>query len=145
MHTADYSRFWAKVDAVGVCWEWTGYVNPKGYGNYRRGGRTHWVHRLAWELLVGPIPDGLEIDHLCRNRRCVNPDHLEPVTRSENLRRGHTSTKTADTARAKTRCKHGHEFTPENTYVYVKTGRRQCRRCRCLREGARYRRAKGSG
>jgi hypothetical protein len=70
---------------VGECWEWLQNFNADGYGIYKR---NHQAHRVVYELLVAPIPEGLEIDHLCRNRRCVNPAHLEPVTHLENIRRG---------------------------------------------------------
>lgn len=79
-------RFWAKVDCSGDCWEWTGGTSD-GYGAIRVDGLMAKAHRFAYEQLRGPIPDDLDIDHLCRNTRCVNPDHLEPVTRSENARR----------------------------------------------------------
>lgn len=84
-------RFWAKVDAEGICWEWTSTVDGTGYGKIKIA--RVWVpaHRWAYETLVGPIPAGLELDHLCRIRRCVNPDHLEPVTTTENLRRMHAA------------------------------------------------------
>lgn len=83
----DERRFWSKVDASGDCWLWTGAPHL-GYGRFSRGrsGATY-AHRVAYELLVGPIPDGLTLDHLCWNTLCVNPDHLEPVTRAENTRR----------------------------------------------------------
>lgn len=71
---------------VGLCWTWTGGASA-GYGRIRAENKSRLVHHVVWELLVGPIPTGLEIDHVCRNTRCVNPDHLEPVTHSENLRR----------------------------------------------------------
>ena len=81
-------RFWAKVRKTDGCWLWTGSHNGLGYGTIRSVGRKMYVHRYSYELLVGPIPAGLELDHLCRVPGCVNPDHLEPVTHAENLRRG---------------------------------------------------------
>lgn len=83
-------RFWSKVDASGDCWEWTAGVNNRGYGYFHVavGQSPVGAHRFAYEQLVGPIPDGLVIDHLCRNPPCVNPDHLEPVRFRENLMRG---------------------------------------------------------
>lgn len=74
---------------IGLCWEWTGSLNKGGYGQMRLNKtRLEMAHRVVWEELAGPIPEGLDLDHLCRNRKCANPDHLEPVTRSVNLRRG---------------------------------------------------------
>lgn len=87
-------RFWSKVVKEGShgCWRWQGRLNHAGYGRFTVGGRrdARWVmaHRFAYELLIGPIPEGLELDHLCRQRDCVNPGHMEPVTREENSRRG---------------------------------------------------------
>jgi len=110
------------------CWEWTRSINVDGYGDIRAGGGQHrrYAHRFAYELLVGPIPDGLELDHLCRNRCCCNPAHLEPVTHAENMRRGSYG--------SRTHCIRGHEFTPENTYVQPKTGHRYCKACIALRQ-----------
>lgn len=84
-------RFWSKVDKTQTCWLWTGTATPKGYGQFAPH-RVHvYAHRYAYELMVGPIPEGLTIDHVaergCRSRRCVNPAHLEVVTRGENTRR----------------------------------------------------------
>lgn len=83
-------RFWDRVD-VGLCWEWSGARSGLGYGCFWFGTRMIRAHVWAWLALVGPIAEGLDLDHLCRNTRCVNPDHLEPVTRAENARRGHAA------------------------------------------------------
>jgi len=85
-------RVFAKVDMTLFCWEWKGAVcRYTGYGKVglgRRGDGVGYVHRVVYQMLVGPVPEGMDLDHLCRNRACCNPDHLEPVTRSENNRRG---------------------------------------------------------
>jgi hypothetical protein len=136
-------RFWPKVNkdgpvsvhrpALGPCWLWTAYIYPDGYGRLRVAKATterRWTwalaHRLAYEMLVGPIPEGLTIDHLCRVHACVNPRHMEPVTQGENVLRGIGLT--AQESR-QTHCHKGHEFTPENTYT-PKRGGRHCRVCR---------------
>lgn len=124
-------RFWAKVDrASSGCWNWTDKLDREGYGRLRDGGTIKAAHRFAYELLVGEIATGLVIDHLCRNRACVNPEHLEPVTDQVNILRGVSlSARRA----AQTHCKRGHEFTTENTYLWTdrrgRTGR-ICRTCR---------------
>jgi hypothetical protein len=120
-------RFWEQVDKTGEgCWLWLGCLHDFGYGMFSVRQRRVYAHRFAYELLVGPIPDGLEIDHLCRNPRCVNPEHLEPVTHAENILRGEAPS--AHNAR-KTHWVRGHRFNRENTYVVKATGARMCRRC----------------
>lgn len=123
-------RFWAKVRKTDTCWLWIGGKNHYGYGSFQTRRGDGWfaaqAHRVAYEALVGPIPDGLTIDHLCRNRACVNPAHMEPVTRGENVLRGESA---AATHARKTHCKYGHEFTPENTYTPPGRDVRMCRAC----------------
>lgn len=116
------------VDDLG-CWEFTGCTGGDGYGWLRIGARAHAAHRVTYEHFVGPIPDGLTLDHLCRNRLCVNPHHLEPVTRGENVMRG---VGFAPVNKAKTHCPHGHEYSPENTYRN-RRGWRACRACHLAR------------
>lgn len=118
-------RFWEHVEAEGECLVWTG-ATVDGYGKLNRGGKYHLAHRYHWEAERGPVPDGLELDHLCRNRRCVNLDHLEPVTGKVNTLRGEGPT--AVNARRE-ECVNGHAFTPENTYVAPGSGQRKCRAC----------------
>lgn len=119
---SDKARFLAKVrvDNFG-CWEWLGSKAPNGYTRFWWNGRKGLAHRFAYETFIGPIPEGLEIDHKCRNRGCVNPDHLDLVTRSENTRRGLAGIKRAH-------CKRGHPFNETNTYIDPR-GRRSCRLC----------------
>lgn len=120
-------RFWSRVTRTGYCWEWTG-AKANGYGRVAWRGRVVAAHRLAYELRVGPIPDGLELDHLCRNRGCVRPDHLDPVTGRVNKLRG----KGVSAAFAgRDQCKNGHELTPENVYLWRNA--RLCRTCRASR------------
>ena len=120
------SRFWRYVQKSDTaCWIWTGYRNQKGYGRlYIRG---HYVaaHRFAYTAALGPIADGLQIDHLCRVRNCVNPAHLEAVSCQTNLLRGKTL---AARSAAATHCPQGHPYSDENTYHSPK-GFRFCRRC----------------
>lgn len=123
------THFWNKVEPEPMtgCWLWNGSIN-NGYGRVWLGGKAPLlVHRVAYSVLVGPIPEGLTIDHLCRQPSCVNPAHLEPVTQRENLLRGETIA--AHNAR-KTHCSRGHEFTPENTALRKDKNGCLCRRCR---------------
>ncbi len=84
----DEARFWSHVEKAETCWLWTSTITGNGYGHYSIKRVKVGAHRFAYELMVGPIPQGLTIDHLCRVKACVNPDHLEPVTQAENNRRG---------------------------------------------------------
>jgi hypothetical protein len=132
-----------KVDADG-CWVWFG----------AKGGKHKWVygimlykkkmtpaHRIAYEELRGPIPEGLDLDHLCRNTLCVNPWHCEPVTHQENIRRGY------DLKPHKTHCIHGHALTAENVYVKTRKGRDswECRTCRARQCAVNYSKRKKVG
>lgn len=120
------------VSASTGCHEWTGALDKKGYARVAVGGqRNKMAHRIAYEAVNGPIPDGLSLDHLCRNPRCCNPDHLEPVTLAENNRR-------AAAARLSeiTHCRHGHEWTQENTAYTGTGGGRICKACKRYRRRA---------
>lgn len=130
---SELERFLAKVEK-GDCWVWTGSRVPRGYGRLRLSSprRMVYAHRWAYEWFIGPIPEGMEIDHLCRNPSCVNPDHLEAVTHRENVHRGEAGRNNRD----KTHCPKGHRYDEENTAPRVGGGRR-CRAC--LREGDRRR------
>ena len=123
--------FWEKVVKVESHWLWTGVTSSAGYGAIAVNRKRMMAHRFAYVTFVGPIPAGLELDHLCRVRNCVNPDHLEPVTHAENQRR---------MALARTHCPQGHEYNAANTYVRT-NGSRQCRVCARERESARRRAA----
>lgn len=124
------------------CWLWLGSISRSGYGNlyvgeHRRPKQIR-AHQAAWELYVGPVMDGFELDHLCRVRCCVNPAHLEPVTHVVNLYRGNTI---PAMKAAQTHCVHGHEFTVRNTRIQ-RNGTRLCRTCHRNRERLRGTRIK---
>jgi hypothetical protein len=129
--------FWTRVNVCGAdeCWDWL-QSTRRGYGRCWPvdGIPERVAHRIAYTLEHGPIPDGLTIDHLCRNRRCCNPAHLEAVTERENILRG--TCPAAENAR-KTHCNRGHEFTPENTYD-KREGQRQCKTCMRDNDRRRY-------
>ena len=124
---ATINRVLKKIEKTSGCWLWTGSIDGVGYGRIWNGIKMTGAHRVVYELLVGPIPDGLQLDHLCRVRHCVNPSHLEPVTCRENLLRGvGVSAKAA----RQTHCIHGHELTEENIYRWGKRpNARYCKIC----------------
>lgn len=127
-----------QVGGFDFCWTWTGCVNSRGYACVGVDGKSQLAHRVSYELLVGPITAGLQIDHLCRNTRCINPAHLEPVTARVNASRTDQATKS--------HCAHGHPFTVENT-IWRKRGHlahRACRECQIAHQRDYRRRSKAS-
>jgi len=120
-------RIFARLEAEGECWIWTGAKTRLGYGQIRIERRTEYVHRTLYELAHGQIPPGLVLDHLCRNPSCARPSHLEPVSQKENVVRGESGA----WQRRKTHCPHGHPYSPENTYSRPsRPNERACRTCR---------------
>lgn len=117
-------HFWARVEKTPTCWLWRGHT-IRGYGRLMWDGARMAAHRVSYELHIGAIPDGLVIDHLCRNHGCVNPAHLEVVTIGENMLRGVAPTAVAF---RENRCLRGHPYTDDNTYTYP-DGKRRCRTC----------------
>ena len=124
-HQTLEERFLAKVQKTTGCWLWTGSKDRQGYGAIHRDNSMERAHRVSHELYKGPIPDGLTIDHLCRNTSCVNPEHLEAVTQQVNILR--SDGPCAQNAR-KTKCNHGHPFDEVNT-GYTQKGERYCKAC----------------
>lgn len=117
------------VQVDGPCILWPGYINPDGYGIISYNYRSHPAHRFLYQLAYGPLPSGMQVDHLCRNRACINPNHLEPVTVKENVLRGMGFA--AQNAR-KTHCKRGHPLSGEN--LIFSGGSRKCRICKLTRD-----------
>jgi len=117
---------WYTPEPMTGCWLWMRGTTSNGYGAMAFEGRSRLAHRLSYELLVGPVPDGLQIDHLCRTRLCVNPDHLEPVTQRENILRG--TAPVVENAR-RTHCVNGHPFDDANTGPARGGRNRRCRAC----------------
>lgn len=141
-NNSEASRFWESVVRSGSgCLEWTKFIDKDGYGQFKIGSRKDGsrrmvrAHRWAYEQFVCDIPDGLQIDHLCRNRRCVNPEHLEPVTGLVNTRRGWRANKSE--------CKYGHPLSGDNLYIQWGGGR-GCRQCRRRLTREHYRKTSGA-
>lgn len=151
----DFERVFESVEPTGFCWLWTGGLNNCGYGQVTFKGRTHSAHRAVWYLLIGPIAKGLQLDHLCHVRNCVNPDHLEPVTKSENMRRAGIRNgwiksgkpiqripkelhKKRPSVATSTHCKHGHVLAEVGFYEkVVSTTQQTIRTCLACRQLAR--------
>ena len=124
LHYAYYKIVTRSVIDENGCWLWQG-GRTSGYGQIRVHGRREVCHRVTYKFIKGDIPDGLELDHICRVRHCVNPDHVEPVTHATNIFRAALGQRNSNT------CKYGHEWTPDNTYIRDDNGQihRQCKMC----------------
>lgn len=133
-------RFWDKVSVEPNtgCWLWTACTADTGYGQFAIGRRMLYAHRVAYAALVGPVPGGLQLDHVrargCGVRCCVNPEHLEPVTQRENLRRGDAAKSTRSWCAAITHCPNGHVYDDTNTYHFTDRNGYACRRCKTCRK-----------
>lgn len=126
-------RFWEKVDKTSNpdgCWVWLASCGSHGYGQIGSHSTVMLAHKFAYESEVGTVPIGLQLDHLCRNRKCVNPAHLEPVTQQENIRRGQSGAYLA----ARTHCPRGHEYAGDNLYIRPDGRGRECRACHSQRQ-----------
>ncbi len=119
-------KFWSRVEFTRDCWIWKGDKFASGYGQFYVRTKAVYAHRFAWNQLIGVVPKGLELDHLCRNRACVRPAHLEPVPHRKNVIRGVSP---AAVNAHKTHCVNGHRFDERNTYRDPSTNNRSCRIC----------------
>ena len=129
----DKQRFMSKVKVViDGCWEWEGSTDRHGYGYFWFAGKIRKAHRFSYTLCMRDIPEGLTIDHLCRNPACVNPQHLEPVTQKENVNRGERWTE----EKRATHCPQGHAYAPDNAYINADTGYKWCKICKLQRQKA---------
>lgn len=133
-HDSDWSSLREKIETSldtesnpHGCWVWTAGKDRHGYGAVRWAAKVHKVHRAYLKELGHDVPDGMDVDHLCRNPSCANPNHLEVVTHAENMRRSPIAIVSINAC--KTHCLNGHEFTLENTYMVPKTGARMCKAC----------------
>ncbi len=129
-------RFWVKVEKTQTCWYWIGATGPNGYGRFGLGGPTGYAHRISYEEANGTIPTGLVIDHICRVRCCVNPDHLRAVTQNDNIHAPGSQCFSAINA-LKTHCPRGHEYTHANTRT--NSGSRVCRACDRIKKANKWR------
>lgn len=133
------ATFWLRVKWTNECWEWQGAIDKGGYGKFHCNDRWNFAHRCSYELIKGEIPKGLTIDHLCRNRLCVNPEHLEPVSIGENVLRGQSI---PARNKLKTHCKRGHPLSGDNLRINKTTGQRECRTCRNHQDRTLYHKTK---
>lgn len=126
----DLERFMSKMEPEpnSGCWLWLGAMSPNGYGSFRYNGKTHSAHRAGYMLLTGSDPGALDLDHKCRVRHCVNPDHLEPVTRQINLHRSPLTTA------GRSHCPRGHLMAGDNILIIKTVGTRRCRECEHIRD-----------
>ena len=138
MKQKDLDRFLKKIAITDSCWLWTAYCF-KGYGRFKLDGKSRSAYRISYELFIGEIPEGLEIDHLCRNHSCVNPSHLEAVSHKENILRGKLCHINKGHNRYKQSCPFGHFYSKSNTYITPK-GYRHCIECRKKRDKLRRKR-----
>lgn len=138
---ADMARLLNLIEFTDDCWLWTGPFSGGGYVQFYYKGKKEVAHRVVWKIFVDDLTSTWQLDHLCRTRNCVNPDHLEVVTPQENTLRGFGPS--AINAR-KTHCVYGHEFTVENTYLVGTTGERRCKRCVKRADAKRWREGKTS-